>query len=96
MKLLYKPYIPYGGGYGIPIWGMVYTTHGGDLGDGLWNCFTHVNGLWDNPRVLKNSAYQKGADAESDRQPMHWNAFFLKEHWLSSVGVLRSCFLTSA
>ena len=27
------------------------------------------------PHVLKNSAYQKGADAESDRQPVHWNAF---------------------
>ena len=45
--------------------------------------FSPVLSIWTNslfkvcrdPHVLKNSAYQKGADAESDRQPMHWNAF---------------------
>ena len=47
------------------------------------------------PHALKNSAYQKGADAESDRQTYALECFFL-EYWLSLGGVLRNCFLTSA
>ena len=47
------------------------------------------------PHVLKNSAYQ-GADAESERATYALECLFLKEPWLSSVGVLRSCFLLSS